>query len=135
MPLNSPETISLHVGNQYALKYPSPMLLEAIKEVPMENRETQRKLAFSLGVSTTVVQRALKRDLFRPHSNHLKPALQEHHQQARIGFALAMRDDADAGVYSDMMDIVHIDEKWFYIDKKRSKYTSVLKRNHQKGVL
>jgi hypothetical protein len=57
-------------------------------------------------------------DPFHPHSNHFKLALKEHQQQARICFALAMRDDADQSVFNNMMDVVHIDEKWFHINKK-----------------
>jgi hypothetical protein len=97
------------------------MLLEAIKVIPMENRSTQRKLAFSLGVSVWTVQKALKKDIFRPHTNTLKPALQDHHLQARIGFALGMRDENDPTKYREMDEIIHLDEKWFYIDKKTIK--------------
>jgi hypothetical protein len=97
------------------------MLQEAIREIPIENRETQRKLAFSLGVSKCVVQQALKKEIFRPHTNTIKPSLQDHHKLARIDFALSMRDEDDRSVYQDMMDVIHLDEKWFYIDKKTIK--------------
>jgi hypothetical protein len=45
---NSPEICSLLKGDENALKYPIPMLQEAIRDIPIENRSTQRQLAFSL---------------------------------------------------------------------------------------
>lgn len=47
----------------------------------------------------------------------LRPRLSEAHLEARVRFVLGKVDDPDAAhpKYNSLMDIVHVDEKWFYL--------------------
>ena len=57
--------------------YPSEFVREGIKNIPLRKRRTQRKLAASLGVSKTIVQRWIVDSTIRVHCNSLKPVLTE----------------------------------------------------------
>jgi hypothetical protein len=48
-----------------------------------------------------------------PHSNALKPILDEHHKFARVLYAIA---NLSLGTeeFHDYFDSVHVDEKWFF---------------------
>ena len=50
---------------------------EGIKNIPLQKRQTQRKLATSLGVSKTMVHHWIVDSTIRVHSNSLKPVLME----------------------------------------------------------
>ena len=50
---------------------------EGVKDVPLRKRQTQRKLATSMGVSKTTVHRWIVASMIRVHCNSLKPILTE----------------------------------------------------------
>ena len=95
--------------------YPSEFVCEGIKNIPLQKRRTQRKLAASLGVSKTTVQRWIVDSTIRVHCNSLKPVLTEENKVARLIMALESRDPNDPSKFRDMMDRVHVDEKWFFL--------------------
>ena len=102
--------------------YPSEFVREGIKNIPLRKRRTQRKLAASLGVSKTTVQRWIVDLTIRVHCNSLKPVLTEENKVARLIIALESRDPNDPSKFLDMMDRVHVDEKWFFLSRQRERY-------------
>ena len=102
--------------------YPSEFVREGIKNIPLRKRRTQRKLAASLGVSKTTVQRWIVDSTFRVHCNSLKPVLTEENKVARLIMALESCDPNDPSKFHDMMDHVHVDEKWFFLSRQRERY-------------
>ena len=102
--------------------YPSEFVREGIKNIPLRKRRTQRKLAASLGVSKTTVQRWIVDSTIRVHCNSLKPVLTEENKVARLIMALESRDPNDPSKFRDMMDRVHVDEKWFFLSRQRERY-------------
>ena len=102
--------------------YPSEFVREGIKNIPLWKRRTQRKLAASLGVSKTTVQRWIVDSTIRVHCNSLKPVLTEENKVARLIMALESRDPNDPSKFRDMMDRVHVDEKWFFLSRQRERY-------------
>jgi hypothetical protein len=110
---NSPELISRRFGQEHNLKYPSEELRPAMLEIPFNSRPTQRAFAHELGVSQSVVKKALFDGLIRPHTNNVKPPLTEHNRLQRVEYALSKRNKDDTTQFADMMDVVHVDEKWF----------------------
>jgi hypothetical protein len=60
--------------------------------------------------------------LLRRQSNSLKPALKEKNKKDRLEFCMSMIDEKTRGDaaprFTNMHNMVHIDEKWFYMTKK-----------------
>lgn len=99
--------------------------LHKVLDVPLHRRTTIRSLAAALGVSPATVFRSLKEGQIRRHSNAIKPLLKEDNKKARVNFCLSMLDKnalAHQPKFVDMYNIVHIDEKWFYMTKKTQTY-------------
>ena len=102
--------------------YLSEFVREGIKNIPLRKRRTQRKLAASLGVSKTMVQRWIVDSTIRVHCNSLKPVLTEENKVARLIMALEAHDPEDPSKFLDMMDHIHVDEKWFFLSRQRERY-------------
>ena len=90
---------------------------KGIKNIPLWKRQTQRKLAASLGVSKTMVHRWIVDSTIRVHSNSLKPVLTEENKVARLIMALDSCDPQDPMKFLYMMDRIHVDEKWFFLSR------------------
>jgi len=56
------------------------------------------------------------------HTNALKPALTDEHLFARIDYCLSMRDPENLARYQTMYDMVHVDEKWFFLTSDNECY-------------
>jgi hypothetical protein len=97
--------------------------LSRIPELPLNRRGTIRGLAHALGVpQTTLFQKLKSKEVLRV-SSAVRPRLTEDNKLARLTFCLSkIKPD---GFFEDMMDVVHVDEKWFYLQQtKRSYYLS-----------
>ena len=84
--------------------YPSEVVCEGIKNIPLWRRCTQRKLAKSMGVSKTMVHHWIVDLTIHMHSNSLKPILTEENKVAQLSMALDSRDPQDPMKFLDMMD-------------------------------
>ena len=95
--------------------------LDKMLEIPLEFKETLRSLAEALQIPLSSLHVPLRKSategIVRRTSGYLKPMLDDCHKLRRIQF-IKEHIKAD-GTFDDMMDKVHIDEKWFYIDKKK----------------
>ena len=89
-----------------------------LRDVPLNQRTTIRRLAGALGVPKSTVFNNLKELGHRAHSNALKPYLTREGQKERLEWVLRWVRDPTAGgcrVLHDFEDFVHVDEKWFYL--------------------
>ena len=102
--------------------YPSEFVRKGIKNIPLWKQQTQRKLAMSLGVSKTMVDHWIVDSTRRVHSNSLKPVLTEENKVAWLIMALDSRDPQDPMKFLDMMDHIHVDEKWFFLSRQKERY-------------
>ena len=96
--------------------------LRGNKEHPIMQVTDPRKLAVSLGVSKTTVQRWIVDSIIRVHCNSLKPVLTEENKVARLIMVLEARDPQDPSKFLDMMDRIHVYEKWFFLSRQRERY-------------
>ena len=99
--------------------------LEQFANIPLHRRTTLRSLAASLNVSHGFLSRLLKGGIIKRHSNAIKPSLSDGNMRARLEFCVSMLDSStipNNPKFIDMYNIVHIDEKWFYMTKKSSTY-------------
>lgn len=102
-----------------------PIDLQRIVDVPFHRRTTLRTLGEALGVNYVSLYRRVKEGLLRRHTNALKPHLKEETKIARLQFCLSMLEThslLNEPKFVDIYNIVHIDEKWFYMTKKSENY-------------
>ena len=75
-----------------------------------------------MGVSKTTVQHWIVASTIHEHSKSLKPILTEENKLARLLVVNHFRDPQDPSKYQDMCDHIHLDEKWFFLNKKNPNY-------------
>ena len=93
---------------------------KSIKEIPANKRGTVRLLENQLGVSRATVHRLIRKEkIMQPANIRLRPQLTEEHKIARIDYALSWRKPN--GLYDDMLEVVHVDEKWFFTEVQRQR--------------
>jgi hypothetical protein len=110
------------VGNARPCMYPG-LALQAVLQGTDENlRTTVRDCATQLGISHTTFWRHSKGDkkIFRPATLSLKPKLTQRHRDNRIAFVNS-KIDAGGLLYEEQKNCIHVDEKWFYVDKVRKR--------------
>jgi hypothetical protein len=106
-------------------KYDRGVLKEAMKVIAFKGRRSVRRLAFKMGIPLVTVHRYIhprnpnEEPLIKRFISKLKPTLTEKNKEARYIFALDQINNATAHLvrpkFLDMMDRVHIDEKWFHM--------------------
>ena len=101
---------------------PTEGIQEGVKNLPLQKRCTQRKLAMFMGVSKTTVHRWIVGLTISVHCNSLKPVLTEENKVARLLMVLHFRDPVDPTKYCVMLDWIHLDQKWFFLTQKKERY-------------
>ncbi|KAF0703908.1 hypothetical protein AaE_015205 [Aphanomyces astaci] len=103
------------------LKWTSEAIEAAIKAVPFHKRETTRALAFHANIPRTTILRHMKRSRrLRCKSSYLRPLLTDASKEERVKFALSFVKRNQ--VFDDMHNVVHVDEKWFYLTRVKGKF-------------
>ncbi|GJQ94186.1 hypothetical protein Tco_0005325 [Tanacetum coccineum] len=67
----------------------------------------------------------IKEGALRPHINAIKPVLTNKNRKARLEFCLSMINPPLSSAnpnFKDMFNVIHIDEKWFYMSKPSKRY-------------
>ncbi|XP_056691725.1 uncharacterized protein [Spinacia oleracea] len=99
--------------------------LEILLAVPIEKRTTIKGLSLALGMSTGTVYRLLKTGQLRAHTNSIKPSLKHHHKIARLQYIMNQAIPGTVNTlpkFSDMYNVIHIDEKWFYMSQETQRF-------------
>ena len=94
---------------------------EKIMDVPLNKRGTIRSLASQIGVPKTTVHRYFKKGKGKVHTSTVKPFLTQANMTSCINFCKA-HVDLNSGFFNMMRDVVHIDEKWFYMNQNTRRY-------------
>ena len=122
----TPEIASRNNSRTNALKYSHAEFRQGLKEIPRRRRKTYRSTAKAMGVSLNTVQRMLlQKDVCRVHMSSLKPTLTEENKMSRMELALSFIDKNNTSKFEDMEDLIHIDEKWFYLPKDGQRFIIV----------
>ena len=64
----------------------------------------------------------LQKDVCRIHTSSLKPTLTEENKVSRMELALSFIDKNNTRKFENMEDLIHIDEKWFYLTKDGQRF-------------
>ena len=98
-------------------------LQRKVKETPFSDRQTIRRLSLVIIVPKTTLHRSLKIGALQRAASSIKPHLTPQNKEHRVAYCRSFVEGDN--YFSDMMDRVDIDEKWFYITQKRTKYIVV----------
>ena len=102
---------------------PSDVLCTILKRIPLNQRRTLRTNAAAPGLCIATLQRTKKRGDLVKRNVVVKPALTEDSKLERIEFCLKHIDSSHSTLpYRNMENIVHIDEKWFYLRRIKNSY-------------
>ena len=101
-------------------KWTRSIFREAIRKADKNKRRTYRSTSNATGIPIGTIFRAKKKGWLKPNTNAVKPHLDATNRDKRSRFAAEhLLSD---GMYHDMMDEVHVDEKWFFIIELNGKF-------------
>ena len=112
------ETFARKTGSGRPLKWDREEIKNEVMNLPWNKRGAVLKVAGALGIPKTTALRLKKEGVIHRHRSFYKPKLTDNHRIARIDHCLGMRDPNDPSKFQDMMNKVHVDEKWFYEDEE-----------------
>ena len=119
----TPEIALWNNSHAKSLKYSHAEFCQGLKEIPQRRRKTYRSTAKAMGVSlNTVQQMLLQKDVCRVHTSSLKPTLTEENKMSRMELALSFVDKNNTSKFENMEDLIHVDEKWFYLTKDGQRF-------------
>ncbi|XP_042009191.1 uncharacterized protein LOC121757765 [Salvia splendens] len=98
---------------------------EKVRALSTLERSSIRKMAHKLSVSKSTLGQWIKEAKLRPHTNAIKPTLTDANKLARLKWCLSkLEPHINAGrvQFESMHNVVHIDEKWFYMTKTSDRY-------------
>ncbi|XP_021726144.1 uncharacterized protein LOC110693295 [Chenopodium quinoa] len=106
---------------------PKPRLItdEYLQLVPLYKRTTERSYAAALKVSHGYLHNLKKKGRLRTHTSANHPALTSNHKVVRLKWALAHIHPIPAvgdPTFIDMQQVIHIDEKWFYMNPETRRF-------------
>jgi hypothetical protein len=110
------------------MKFDRQEMMADVLDIPPKDRSTYRQLSAALGISVTTLHRMAKQEkIFKVDSNKVKPALKEANKHERVAYVLdqvdaTTRNSRTGAKYLDMMDRVHVDEKWFLLCKLKQNF-------------
>jgi hypothetical protein len=104
------------------LKWDPEAVAEATKALPCKSRQSYRALSAKLDIPLSSLHRLRQTALVR-HVSAIKPMLTDEHKVMRVEYALSMRDSKNNNkTYQNLYDMVHVDEKWFWMTREREVY-------------
>ncbi|KAI3957864.1 hypothetical protein MKW92_050961, partial [Papaver armeniacum] len=89
-------------------------------EIPLRQRTSIRSIAEALNMPKSTVHRQVKKGVIKKHMNAIKPAFTVDTKKTRLEFCLGMLEldpYKDKMMTKAMYDVIHIDEKWFFMTK------------------
>ena len=87
-----------------------------VDRVPLNKRGTIRSTAAALSIPKSTLYRNFQHSEIRRRRKTVKPSLTLANMVEREEFCMASIKD-DKTTFHDMMNIIHIDKKWFYLTK------------------
>ena len=119
----TPEIASRNNSCTNCLTYSHMEFRQGLKEIPRRCRKTYHSTVKAMGVAlSTVQQMLLHRDVCHIHTFSLKPTLMEENKMSRMELALSFIDKNNTSKFKNMEDLIHINEKWFYLMKDGQRF-------------
>ena len=113
------ESVTRKAGSGRPPKYIVDDLVESVEQIPLRERTCICDLAGKL----SVVHRMMTDEdgALRRHTSALKPELKPENKYERYLYAIS-KVNKETGIFFDMEDEIHVDEKWFYLTLEGQTY-------------
>lgn len=98
---------------------------DQFRKIPLSRRTSLEALACAIKISRATIHRRVTAGKIRRHKNSIKPLLKGSNKKARVHFCLSMIDKNSLPhnpKFLAMHNMIHIDEKWFFISRKAERY-------------
>ncbi|XP_021730438.1 uncharacterized protein LOC110697364 [Chenopodium quinoa] len=98
---------------------------EFLQSVPLYKRTTERSYGAALKISHVTIHKLKKKGGLRTHTSTNHPALTSNHKIARLEWVLShLLPAVENGdpKFVDMQQVVHIDEKWLYLNPETRRF-------------
>ncbi|XP_021717683.1 uncharacterized protein LOC110685465 [Chenopodium quinoa] len=98
---------------------------EFLQSVPLYKRTTERSYGAALNISHVTIHKLKKKGRLRTHTSTNHPALTSNHKIARLKWVLSHLLPAEQNgnpKFEDMQEVIHIDEKWFYLNPETRRF-------------
>ncbi|XP_021755468.1 uncharacterized protein LOC110720729 [Chenopodium quinoa] len=99
---------------------PIQLNVEQLMAVPLKKRGNIRSLASAMKINKSTVGRFVKKGKILRHSNAIKPTLTAVNKIQRLRWCMQQVISSTINTiprFGDMYNVVHIDEKWFFMTK------------------
>ena len=96
-----------------------------LQSVPLHQRTTVRSFAGALKISTAAVFRLKKQGKLRSHTSNNHPRVTHSHKLQRMQWVLSQiipRTPNAAPTFNNMSNVIHSDEKWFYLNPETRRF-------------
>ncbi|ETV77327.1 hypothetical protein H257_08773 [Aphanomyces astaci] len=93
---------------------------QRVKCIPLHKRQTYRSLAAATGLFVFVLWTYVRKKWMTCRSSWTRPYLKDSQKAARLDFYNAFTTGSNN--IEDMLNMVHVDEKWFYLTKLRRRF-------------
>jgi hypothetical protein len=90
--------------------------------IPLTRQGTIHSAAAAAGIPKSTFHWKMKEGAVHAHSNAVKPYLTEENMRVHVAFCLNHIDPIVHQRFHDMIDVVHVDKKWFYLYQPDRKY-------------
>ena len=97
--------------------------MDHVPQIPLSQQGTICDLAMAMNISKSTIHHYTSMGdggPLRSHSSALKSTLTDENKLSRVMFCLDKI--GENGLYKDLYDEVHLDEKWFYMTRDHSHY-------------
>ncbi|XP_021773285.1 uncharacterized protein LOC110737226 [Chenopodium quinoa] len=98
---------------------------EFLQSVPLYKRTTERSYGAALKIPHVTIHKLKKQGRRRTHTSTNHPHLTDNHKIARMKWVLShlmSAEDNGDPKFVDMQQVVHIDEKWFYLNPETRRF-------------
>ncbi|KAL2903791.1 Sodium/potassium-transporting ATPase subunit beta-1-interacting protein 4, partial [Bienertia sinuspersici] len=126
--INRRESIALNTAFKLEAQYKGkvgrkwvPYQPHQISRIPARLRTTQRDLGVQMDRLASTINRHKNKGEITTHSNTLKPGLTEANKRKRVKYCIDQIEPDTLNSqpkFNAMANIVHIDEKWFFLTRK-----------------
>ncbi|XP_074287904.1 uncharacterized protein LOC141613067 [Silene latifolia] len=98
---------------------------EKLESIDLLKRTTQQEVADGMGVSQSTINRWVAEDHINSHTNAIKPGLTDPNKLDRLIYCLQHLQYGQVSkkfTFKDQSNVVHMDEKWFFITKPSQRF-------------
>ncbi|ETV83344.1 hypothetical protein H257_04095 [Aphanomyces astaci] len=112
-------SVASRIKGQSGRNFKHVSVAERLKKIPKTQRTTFRSIAAAMNMSRSTLHAYYKRGIFVKYTSTVRPLLTDANKAVRVQWVMKHLHALSSAQYAfdDMMNTVHVDEKWFFATK------------------